>query len=178
MILPVDTDLSLEMVDIQHAEPIFKLVNSNRWHLREWLPWVTKMETLEHFKEYIATTHDRFSNNHDHAFVIIQNGDVVGRIGIYNIDSTNHIGAIGYWIGNEFQGKGIVTKSCKTLLNYCFSDLELNRVEIRCATKNFRSQAVPERLGFTKEGIIRQGEALRNEYIDIYCYSLLKHEWK
>ena len=177
MILKIDDNLSLEMINALHAEPIFHLVNANRVHLREWLPWVTRMLTLEHFKEFIISSQQRYTDNCDHAFVIVLNEIVVGRIGVYNIDNQNKVGAIGYWLGEEYVGKNIVTSACKTILNYCFEDLNLNRIEIRCATKNHKSQAVAERLNFVKEGIVRQGEYLHNDYIDIYCFSMLKKEW-
>lgn len=177
MIIQIDNRLTLEMINIHHAEPIFHLVNSNRLHLREWLPWVVKVETVEYFKEIITISQQGYTNNSDHAFVILFDGIIVGRIGVYDIDNQNNIGAIGYWIGAEFQGKGIVSKASKVMINYCFQDLGLNRIEIKCATKNFKSQAIAERLKFTKEGIFREAELLHNEYIDIFIYSLLKKEW-
>lgn len=178
MTIQIDEKIVLEMIGLHHAEPIFNLVNSNRFHLREWLPWVVKMETLEHFKEVIAVSQQGFTENKDHAFVILVDGIVAGRIGVYDIDNQNNIGAIGYWIGSEFQGKGIVNQSCEAMINYCFQDLGLNRIEIKCSTKNFRSQSVAERLKFHKEGTIREGELLHNEYIDLFIYSLLKKDWK
>ena len=103
---------------------------------------------------------------------------MVGRVGVYKLDQQNKIGEIGYWLAEHVQGKGIVTSSCKLLINFCFTELKLNRIEIKCGTENLKSQQIPERLNFTKEGIIRQGELLYDKYIDLNLYSLLKQDYR
>ena len=54
----------------------------------------------------------------------------------------------------------------------------MNRVEIRCATENVRSRAVPERLGFKLEGILRQSIWRHKRYYDLAMYGILAEEWK
>ena len=54
------------------------------------------------------------------------------------------IGSVGYWLSEEFQGKGIVLRSVEKLVDYCFTELLLNRIEIKCGTKNYKSQAIAE----------------------------------
>lgn len=85
---------------------------------------------------------------------------------------------IGYWLSEKYQKKGIVTQSVSTLLDYAFSELGLNRVQIRCAVGNIPSKNIPRRLGFLFEGIERDGELLSdNQFTDIEVYSILKREW-
>ena len=85
---------------------------------------------------------------------------------------------IGYWLGKEYQGKGLITESCRLLINYAFDEYNLNRVEIRCATGNSKSCAIPERIGLTMEGVIRDGEWLYDHFVDLYLYSMLASRWK
>ena len=99
---------------------------------------------------------------------------MVGRVGVYKIDNQNSIGEIGYWIIENSQGNGIVTKCCIGLIDFCFNDLKLNRIEIKCGTENLKSKTIPEKLNFTKEGVIRQGELLYDKFIDLNLYSFLK----
>lgn len=106
------------------------------------------------------------------------NGELAGVIGFHRVDWLNHSTSIGYWLAEDFQGKGIMTASCRCLLDYAFGNLGMNRVEIRCATENLRSRAIPERLGFTEEGLIRQAEWLYDHYVDHLVYGLLREEWK
>ena len=84
---------------------------------------------------------------------------------------------IGYWLGEEFQGKGIMTAASRILIHYAFDEFQLNRVEIRCAVGNTRSRAIPERLGFIQEGMIGDGEWLYDHYVDLIVYRMLAREW-
>lgn len=105
------------------------------------------------------------------------NGNIIGRIGLHFIDAINKTGAIGYWISEGLQRQGIITNSCKAIIKFGFTELNLNRIEIKCATQNLKSKAIPEKLHFKQEGIQRQGEFLNNQFTDLYVYSLLKEEW-
>lgn len=176
MRMQVNETISIELINEKHAQPIFDMVDENRAHLRVWLPFVDRMKTVAFAHDFVRGSMQRNQDGDEHAFVIIDGQMVVGRIGVYKIDHQNKIGEIGYWIIERAQGKGIVTKACQAILDFCFDDLKLNRVEIRCGTGNARSKAIPERFHFTHEGIIRQGELLYDQFIDLHLYSLLKTE--
>jgi ribosomal-protein-serine acetyltransferase len=176
--LNVDDTLVLEMIDQRHAEALLELVANNRQHLREWLPWVDHMRSLEDFRKYINASKLRYGNHTEMGFVIMAAGSMIGRLGLYNIDITNKTASIGYWLDQQWLGKGIITRCCKRVIDEGFTRLQLNRIEIRAATENYKSQAIPERLGFKKEGIIRQGEFVNNRFVDLVVYSMLKEEWQ
>lgn len=174
MTIEIDDKIRIELITEKHAQSIFDRVNENRNHLRPWLPFVDRMQTVQFALNFVNGTMQRNKDNTEYAFVIFNDDKMVGRIGVYKIDHQNSIGEIGYWIIEGSQGKGIVTKSCKALIDFCFNDLKLNRVEIKCGTENLKSKTIPERLNFTQEGIIRQGELLYDKFIDLNLYSLLK----
>ncbi|WP_166437291.1 GNAT family N-acetyltransferase [Niastella caeni] len=176
--LKVDDSLLLELIDSHHAEILYQLVKINRLHLRKWLPWVDHMRSVEDFRKYINGSKQRYANHTEMGYVIMANHVMIGRLGLYNIDLINKSASIGYWLDKENLGKGIITRCCKVVIDEGFSRLHLNRIEIRAATTNYKSQAIPIRLGFTREGIIRQGEFINNQFIDLCVYSLLKEEWK
>ena len=69
-----------------------------------------------------------------------------------------------------------MTMSVKEMISIGFSDFELNRIEIRCATENVKSRAIPERLGFTQEGTLRSAARIEGGYLDMVVYGLLKSE--
>lgn len=172
--IKIDQITAIELINENHAHSIFTLVDCNRAYLREWLPFVDKMQTPEFAENFVKGTMQRNKEGVEYAFVIVLNEQVIGRVGVYKIDTQNKIGEIGYWIARDFQGKGIITKACQVIIDFCFSELLLNRIEIKCGTQNFKSQSIPEKLKFTKEGVMRQAELLYDKFIDINLYSLIK----
>lgn len=176
--IKVDNTLAMVLIDYQHAETLYQLVKLNRLHLREWLPWVDNMRSVEDFRKYINSSKQRYANHTEMGYVIMADQVMIGRLGLYNIDLTNKSASIGYWLDKEWMGQGIITRCCKAVIDEGFSYLQLNRIEIRAATANVKSQAIPERLGFKREGIIRQGEFVNNKFVDLYVYSMLKVEWQ
>jgi ribosomal-protein-serine acetyltransferase len=175
--IKVDDTIVLELIDQHHAEALCQLVKVNRLHLRIWLPWVDNMRSVDDFKKYIESSKLRFTNHIENGYVIMAGNVMIGRVGLYNIDRGNKTASIGYWLDKEWLGKGIITRCCKAVIDDGFGRLQLNRIEIRAATENVKSQAIPERLGFKKEGIIRQGEFVNNQFVDLYVYSILQSEW-
>ncbi len=177
MTINIDNDLSLETLNEVHAEAMFSLIDSNRQHLKKWLPWVDHMQSIEIFLNHIEDCKKKEAAGTDYAFVIVMQKEIAGRAGIHYVDHQNKFASLGYWLGAGFQGKGIITKSCKALIDHCFNVLGMNRVEIKCATGNLKSRAIAEKLNFKKEAVIRQGEFNTNKFYDIYLYSMLKEEW-
>jgi len=177
MRIPVSESIVLELIDHHHAEPLFKVVDNNRTHLREWLPWVDYMRSVEDFSRYITLCKKKHQDKIELGFVIMGGDALVGRIGLHYFDHNNKICSIGYWMDEQHTGKGIITNACKKLIHYAFTDLGFNRIEIKCGVGNTKSAAVPERLGFTREGVLRQGEWVNGNFIDLNLYSLLKSEY-
>ena len=178
MSIQVDDKISLEFLGEIHAASLFNLVNNNRAYLKEWLPWVDNMQVVEHAGNYIVNCIRQAAERTDFAYAIMFDGNMVGRIGMHHINQQNKIGEIGYWLAGGMQGRGIVAKCCTALISYGFNELGLNRIEIKCATGNDKSRAIPEKLKFKREGILRQAEWLNGNFVDLYLYSMLKEEWE
>ena len=100
-------------------------------------------------------------------------GRIAGCAGFAVIDPYARMGIIGYWLAREHQGRGLVTRAVSALIDHGFNELGLHRVQISAATDNVRSRAVPERLGFTQEGVLREAELVGDEYQDLAVYGLL-----
>ena len=92
------------------------------------------------------------------------------------IDPVNRSGEIGYWLRADRGGRGIMTACCRVLVAHGFERLALNRIVIAAATENTKSRAIPERLGFRFEGVLRQPEWLYDRFVDHAVYSLLRSE--
>lgn len=173
----IDDDTELRIHEERYARELFALIDANRAYLREWLPWVDDETSVEDSKAFIKSALQQFANNEGFQMGIWYKGRLAGVIGYHSIDWSDRKVEIGYWLAESLQGKGLMTKACKTLVAYAFDELKLHRVEIHCATNNKRSCAIPERLGFKLEGIMRDAEWLYDHFVDLVVYSMLAKEW-
>ena len=173
----INDALQLESNHISQAEENYLLICNNRPYLKQWLTWVDRIQTLEEFKNFINISIIKAEQQTDYPFVIKLNGKIIGRIGIHFIDNQHKIGSIGYWISEGFQGQGVINQSCKAIIKFAFTDLGINRIEIKCAVKNLKSKAIPEKLNFKQEGVLRQAEFINGNFHDLYLYSMLRDEW-
>ncbi|MEO6231539.1 MAG: GNAT family protein [Ferruginibacter sp.] len=178
MTLFVTDTISLELISEIHAIPVFDLVAENRQHLRQWLPWVDNMRTIHNFHHYIQNTKKEIAAGRQLSYIIIVEGNVAGRSGVYNINKQLGTASLGYWLSEAYEGKGIITKVCKKLIDFSFSELQLDEVEIRCATDNLKSEAIAKRLNFNWQFVIKNGEFINKRFIDLNVYKLTKTEWK
>jgi len=177
--LPAGDGLVLELFDDAQAEELFALVDANRAYLREWLPWLDQTTELEHVRAFIRRVRKQHEERNGFACGIRLHGTLVGVIGLHGIDWMNGKTSVGYWVAEAHQGQGIVTRACRALVGYLFSELGLHRVEIACAPGNARSAAIPERLGFTREALLREsGRLSGGGYVDLVVYGLLAPEWR
>ncbi|MEE3956089.1 GNAT family protein [Peribacillus frigoritolerans] len=174
----VDNQIGIELLQQQHKEELFKLVDNNREHLRKWLLWVDKRKSAQDFEPIISIWINNYANNNGFDAGIRYNGKLVGMIGLHYIDWKNKATSIGYFLSEEAQGNGIITKSVSSLVNYLFKELDLNRIEIQVAVNNLKSITIPRRLGFVQEGIKRDGQWLYDHYEDLITFSLLKNDWE
>lgn len=178
MQISVDTGLVLESLEFRHSRELFELVHHNKNYLSTWLPWVERMQDVTFIENYFHSYQVQHQNGTATAFVILENNKIIGRIGIYKIDVQNKIGEIGCWIGEQWQTQGIATKSCKKLIEYGFNTLDLNRIEIKCGSGNYKSMRIPQLLNFNCEGTLREAELIGDKFIDLKLFSLLKSQWK
>lgn len=146
-------------------------------HLSRFLPWVPYMRSVEDMERYLLNCEKLNRDGSDTSFNIFHREHIVGRIGLSYINEANKTANIGYWLAEKAQGAGIISNAVKKLLVLGFEELKLNRIEIKAATTNERSKAIPEKLGFSFEGILREAEWVNNQALDLRLYSLLRSEW-
>lgn len=174
----IDDNLTLRLPEKGDAETVTAVVRKNLEHLQEWMPWAVDDYADEHALDWIERSRDGYAKDGQFNALILFEGLLVGSIGFHDLDVKNKHAAIGYWVDQEHVGRGIITRCCRALIEYLFGSMGLNRVQINCAVENNRSRAVPERLGFSLEGILRQTEILKDKSGDWAVYGLLKSEWK
>jgi ribosomal-protein-serine acetyltransferase len=173
----INNELELRVLDLPHARDLYDLTDANRTHLRKWLPWVDETKSVNDTVAFIEANQIQYHANRGFQAGIWYQGRLAGVIGYHGYSSFHRFISIGYWLAEDYQGKGIMTQACRAMTDYAFRELDMNRVEIRCASENRKSQAVIERLGFKQEGRVRQVEWLYDHYVDLLVYGMLREEW-
>ena len=176
--IPVDRCTQLRLLEMSHAQAMFRLVASNRDHLRPWLPWVDRMRVESDAENYILRSLGRFSAGTEAHFGIWFQGMLAGSITVERIDAWNRVAEIGYWLGKEFVGRGIMRRSTAALIDYLIDQRAINRIEIRCTPVNVSSQSIPLRLGFRMEGTLHEAAYLRGKFHDHLLFAITANEWK
>ncbi|SFU99081.1 GNAT family N-acetyltransferase [Alicyclobacillus macrosporangiidus] len=173
----ITDEIQLGILTVQNAQELFSLIDASRGYLRQWLPWVDGTKSPDDSREFIERSLHQFSSNNGFQAGIWYKAQIVGVIGFHAMDWNNRRTSIGYWLGEQFQGRGIMTTACRAMVDIAFREYKLNRVEIRAAVENTKSRAIPERLGFLKEGVCRQAEWLYDHFVDHVIYSMLSEDW-
>lgn len=176
--LNVNEHTKLRQLAVEHAPALFQLIHTSRKSLRRYLPWVDYNTTEEHSVRFIELMLRKADEEEAIAFGIWYNDVLCGVIDLHEWDHVLQKAEIGYWLDPGHQGKGIALNSCKTLVGYAFAALRLNKVEIRFVLQNDKSAQIPIRLGFTKEGILRQSAKLHGHYVDMVVMGMLRKDWK
>jgi len=173
----VNDEIQLRLLTIQDAEEVFALTDTSRNHLREWLPWVDGVKTVNDTRSFIQVTLNQFASNNGFQTGIWYKGTLAGCVGLHEVNWENRHSSIGYWLSERFQGDGIMTNSVRAVVDIAFREFKLNRIEIRAAIDNRKSRAIPERLCFQNEGCFRQEEWLYDHFVDLIVYGMLSQDW-
>lgn len=173
----LDQETELKLLEDRHAEELFAAVDLNRAHLRQWLPFLDTTNSPADTRAFVQRTLNQFLQHSGPTAGIWHRKRIAGVVGFNRINVDFRHCELGYWLGVEHQGKGIITRACSAMTDHAFGELKLNRVEIRCAPGNTKSRAIPIRLGFKEEGCIRQTEWLYDHFVDNVVYGMLASEW-
>lgn len=159
------------------AAELTSLVAANREHLARRLPWAATYGHQDSL-DFIRRTQSQLKAEEGFEGAVVIGEEIVGGAGFHAVDRLNRSTSIGYWLTAEAQGSGLMTATVRALLDLAFGPWDLHRVVIEAVVDNARSRAVPERLGFTEEGVLRQAKLIRGRYEDAALYAMLAPDWR
>mgnify|MGYP000849087845 CR=1 FL=1 len=140
-----------------------------------WKPHESREESLEIIKTLFLGKYDCW------AIVYKENGKVIGTIGYEPDTKRPNIACkeLGYAIGEEYWGKGLMTEAAKAVIRHGFEELGLDMISVYRNPANTRSGRVIEKCGFTYEGTLRMANKIYDGTIrDVACYSMTKDEFE
>jgi ribosomal-protein-serine acetyltransferase len=168
----VDEDIRLNLVNEKFAFRYAALCSADHEYLAEWLEWPRHCSRKEDFLAFIRTSLHQYADGKGLTCAMEYKGEIVGNIAFNKIDHTLKKVEIGYWLASAYRGNGIVTRSCRYLIDYAFSELQMQKVQIAAAAENRDSRAVCERLGMTLEGVLTNQEKVGDRILDHAIYGL------
>lgn len=133
-------------------------------------------QKIEETRDMIAILNSLPGNNQGIRWAITRKSDnkVLGTCGFHNHKPEHFRAEVGYELGKEYWGQGIVAEALTAILDYGFNGMNCNRIEAFVNYGNVKSTRLLERMGFKLDGILREYEFNRGEFVNQYCYSLLK----
>lgn len=142
-------------------------------NLRDGLPYPY---TEQDGKDYISAMLSA-NKNETFAFAVTADNNVIGSIGVFRQENIHKRTAeLGYYIAQEYWGKGIMTKAVKQICEYVFDSSDIIRIYAEPFAHNSASCRVLEKAGFQYEGTLRSNAVKKGKVIDMKMYSLLKRE--
>jgi ribosomal-protein-alanine N-acetyltransferase len=110
-------------------------------------------------------------------FAIVLDGKVIGGVNL-RVDKAHELAELGYSIAREHWGKGLVAEAGRALIGWAFPAYDLRKIFARADANNRGSWRVMEKLGMTREGLLREHRLVRGERGDEVIYGLLREEWE
>jgi ribosomal-protein-serine acetyltransferase len=170
-------ELRLRPLVAADAAALFRLIERDRDRLGRWLPWVEETRSEADSIRFIADAADERHRRRSLVLGIFAAGALAGTVGLHYLDWFDRSAELGYWIGSHAERCGHVTRAAAALLELAFGPVGLNRVTIRCAVGNERSRLVAERLGFRREGLLREAQWVGGRFLDQHLFALLRREF-
>jgi ribosomal-protein-serine acetyltransferase len=175
--LPIAPGARLRLLDEGEAGALTEVIDANREHLGRWLPWA-ETHGFEDSVEYLRRKQLQWEMNDGFEGAIELDGRIVGGAGFHRVDWVNRCTSIGYWLAADAQGRGLMTATVRALLDHAFGVWGLHRVFIEVVVGNERSKAIPERLGFRQEAVLREAKLIAGRYEDTLLYAMLAPDWE
>lgn len=144
--------------------------------LYEWLPW-EHFESADAARDFIKSFADGRAQDSRRLYGLWLDDTLVGGTLFPSINVRAGTAELGVFLAKEARGQGIVTRTVEAMIEWAFGERNLRRLEWRCAPGNEPSRAIPQKLGFTHEGTLRQVFKVREDFHDLEVWSLLRAEW-
>ena len=175
------TDWKIDRIENILPEEFYKLIDKNRNHIGHTFPvTLANSDSPENAENFISVSKDKEKNSEGYYFYAreIDTNDLIGYLCVKTIDYRISKCELGYFIDEDFQGKGITSKMVSHALEFCFNELLMNKVFICTSEVNVASQSIALKHNFKQEGILR--DEFRNgdgELQNTVYFGLLKSEY-
>src|SRR6187431_1479822 len=149
------TDWKIDRIEQVSPKEFYKLVDKNRNHIGKTFPvTLANSDSLSKTEDFLAVSLDKEKNKEGFYFYARdgKTNNLIGYLCVKTIDYRISKCELGYFVDEDFQGKGITSKMVTDALDFCFNELKMNKVFICTSEINFASQRVALKHNFKQEG--------------------------
>lgn len=173
--------LILRRFNRRDADSIAESVMSSLPELGRWLPWAHVSYNREDAASFIRESSQAWREGRAFDFAIRSKkipDRHIGNVSIWPVSRLGRTGEIGYWVRSDSTSSGIGTEATAKVMELGFSQLGFHKINLRIAVGNHASEKIATKLGFTKEGILREELQIRGRWVDHHLYSMLETEFR
>lgn len=179
--LPVSATARLAMRPLvpRDSRELLAIVVASRAELGRFMSWPREMVSLEQARRFVTIGRDGWISERTSRFGLFERetGELVGSIELDGIDHRRSQAELGYWIRSDRAGRGYATEAGRAILLYAFQALGMHKVRADVAVGNAASARVLEKLGFSREGTLREDRPIAGVFHDHWRYGLLAREF-
>ncbi|MGX6597148.1 50S ribosomal protein L7/L12-serine acetyltransferase [Klebsiella quasivariicola] len=169
--IPVTEALKLIAIDEQYISELHQLVVKNQRWLTQSLSWPAEVRSEEETRRHVQGNVMLHQRDYAKMFLLFLDHRLVGVLAFNQIEPQNKTAYIGYWIDEEHQGQGLLSRALQAFIHHYARAGLVRRFVIKCRVANTRSNQVALRNGFVLEGCLRQAEYLNGSYDDQNIYA-------
>ncbi len=152
--------------ELSMAKAMVRVVRENAAHLRAWLNWPEHDYGMGHAERFIREQVDLVSAVGGVSVGLWEDSRLIGAVTMNHVDVKSRSTYLGYWLSATAGGRGLMTLAVRIVVDTLLGDRGYHRVVIAMDPVNVKSRAIPERLGFIQEGILRDVYRHGDQYID------------
>lgn len=173
--------LRLQRFARRDAQTLDEAIRASLPDLNQWLPWARLDYAQSDTTAFIRESIQAWKEERAWDYSIRSKDDLrrhVGNISFWTVSKLGKIAEVGYWVRSDETSRGICTDAVELLLDEVFNSMGYHKVVLRIAVGNDASDRVAEKLGFTREGVLREELLIRGNWVDHTLWSLLDREYR
>ncbi len=149
-------------------------------NISKFIPFIPHPYTLNDARKWINLTHRMARSNKAYHFgiALAETNEIIGIIGLKNINLLDFNAELEYWVGSKYWRKGITSEALKLILKFAFNDINLIRVYAFVSEKNIASVKLLDKFRFVQEGNFRKAYKTNNKWYNVFGYGILKDEFE
>ncbi|MEV6732446.1 MULTISPECIES: GNAT family protein [unclassified Streptomyces] len=170
-------DAQLFPLGVWHAEEFLAHMDRGREFIGEHIVLADYVTDLDSARGFLSTYAQKTAADGGRIYGIRVGGTLVGGVLFRTFDAESGNCEVGCWLEPTAAGRGLVSKACRVLIDWAFHERGMHRAEWHASSANKKSLAVAERLGMTREGVLREAYPYRGVRQNTEIWAVLAHEW-